>query len=94
VHHGDPFFVLADYDAYIQAQDLAARCFLDSDRWTRLSILNAARMGHFSSDRTVAEYASLVWRVAPLERAAPAPVARPARGHDAERSVDSRSSIG
>jgi starch phosphorylase len=94
VHHGDPFFVLADYGAYIEAQDRVARCFLDSDRWTRLSILNAARMGHFSSDRTVAEYASRVWKVAPLERAASAPVARPARGYDAERGVHRRSSIG
>jgi starch phosphorylase len=73
VHHGDPFFVVADYDAYIEAQDRAGRCFLERDRWTRLSIINAARMGHFSSDRTVAEYASCVWNVQPVEQACTAP---------------------
>jgi len=69
VHHGDPFFVLADFEAYVRAQDLAGQCFLDTDRWTRLSILNAARMGHFSSDRTVAEYAARVWQVEPVDTA-------------------------
>jgi starch phosphorylase len=61
----DPFLVLADYRAYVDAQDAAARSYLDLDRWTTMSILNTARTGCFSSDRAIREYARFIWRVTP-----------------------------
>jgi len=61
----DRFFVLADFDPYFSAQREAARLFKDKAEWTRRSILNAARMGRFSSDRTVAEYSEKIWGIEP-----------------------------
>ncbi len=63
----DPYLVLADFASYSDAQDEAGRCFSDSERWTRMAILNVAHMGRFSSDRSVREYAEGVWGIAPLE---------------------------
>jgi starch phosphorylase len=63
--HNDRFFVLADFDAYAKAHREAAALFSDRKEWTRRAILNVARMGWFSSDRTVAEYAEKVWGVKP-----------------------------
>jgi starch phosphorylase len=59
--------VLADYQAYIDCQDGAARAYRDQDRWTRMSILNVARMGKFSSDRAIREYCEKIWRVKSVE---------------------------
>jgi starch phosphorylase len=50
----DPFLVLADYAAYVACQEEVSKAWADSDRWTRMSILNSARSGKFSSDRYVA----------------------------------------
>ena len=55
--------VLADYQAYIDCQDAAAQAYRDQERWTRMSILNVARMGKFSSDRAIREYCEKIWRV-------------------------------
>jgi starch phosphorylase len=63
---GDPYMVLADYRAYVKAQEEVGRVYLDPDEWTRRSILNTARMGRFSSDRAVMEYAGGIWQVQPL----------------------------
>jgi starch phosphorylase len=63
---GDPFFHLADLEAYLAARDRAWRDFLDERTWARRAILNVARMGRFSSDRAVREYAANIWGVAPL----------------------------
>jgi len=65
--HGDRFMVLADYRPYVQCQEDVGRTFMQSEDWTRRSILNAAGMGRFSSDRTVAEYARGIWGVSPVE---------------------------
>ena len=65
LEHGDPYFVLADYRAYITAQEEVDRLFLDREEWTRRSILNVARMGKFSSDRAILEYARNIWDIAP-----------------------------
>ena len=62
----DPFLVLADYQAYIDAQDRAAALWRDQAAWTEKSILNVARMGKFSSDRSIRDYCEGVWRVAPV----------------------------
>ncbi len=63
---GDQYFVLADYRAYVECQERVAQAYLDQDQWTRKSILNAAKMGKFSSDRTIQEYARSIWRVSPV----------------------------
>ncbi|MFH2065170.1 MAG: glycogen/starch/alpha-glucan phosphorylase [Pseudomonadota bacterium] len=61
--HYDPFMLLADYQAYVDCQDQAALAFYDIERWTRMSILNVARMGKFSSDRSIREYCRNIWGV-------------------------------
>ncbi len=63
---GDQYFVLADYRAYVDCQERVSQAYLDQEQWTRKSILNAAKMGKFSSDRTIQEYAQSIWRVAPV----------------------------
>jgi starch phosphorylase len=57
----DPYFVLADFDAYCEAQRRAAHDYGDADAWSRRAGLNIARMGWFSSDRAVREYAARIW---------------------------------
>jgi len=59
----DPFFLLADYQAYIDAQDSVSALWRDLHAWTRQSILNTARMGKFSSDRSIRDYCQRVWKV-------------------------------
>jgi starch phosphorylase len=62
--HHDPYLVLADYQAYADCQQQISSAWLDSEHWTRMSILNVARSGRFSSDRTIREYCQDIWRVA------------------------------
>jgi starch phosphorylase len=62
----DPYLVCADYRAYLDCQDDVGKQYLDTMRWTRMSILNVARIGRFSSDRAVKEYAEETWKVLPI----------------------------
>ena len=62
----DEYLLLADYQAYVDCQEEVSEAYLARDRWTRMSILNVARMGKFSSDRTIREYAASIWRVKPV----------------------------
>jgi starch phosphorylase len=62
----DRYLVLADFAMYRDCQAQVDQAWSSPDRWTRMSILNVARMGHFSADRAVLEYAERVWRVKPL----------------------------
>ncbi len=57
----DEHFHLADFRSYAEAQESAGQAFGDTHRWARMSILNVARIGMFSSDRTVTEYARDIW---------------------------------
>lgn len=62
----DEFMVLADYDAYVECQDRAGAVFNEPEKWHRMSILNVARMGKFSSDRAIGEYCRDIWHVEPV----------------------------
>jgi glycogen phosphorylase len=62
----DPFMVLADYQSYIDCQAQVSQAYLASEQWTRMSILNTARMGKFSSDRAIREYCDRIWQVRPV----------------------------
>lgn len=62
----DPYMLLADYQAYVDCQDRVSQTYADADRWTRMSILNSARMGKFSSDRSIRDYAQNIWQVRPV----------------------------
>lgn len=64
----DPFLVMRDFASYIDCQERVRQAFLDPDWWTRASILNVARMGKFSTDRTIMQYARDIWGV-PVEQA-------------------------
>nr|WP_217651855.1 glycogen/starch/alpha-glucan phosphorylase [Hydrococcus rivularis] len=62
----DQYMLLADYQAYIDCQEQVSQAYRDRENWTRMSILNAARMGKFSSDRTIWEYCKEIWDVKPV----------------------------
>jgi starch phosphorylase len=63
----DPFLVIRDFQSYLECQQEVSRCFVDTARWTRMSILNVARIGRFSADRAIREYCDDIWKVQPLE---------------------------
>ncbi|GJL72158.1 MAG: alpha-1,4 glucan phosphorylase [Nitrosomonas sp.] len=65
----DPFLVLADYAAYIACQEQVSAAWQDAENWTRMSILNTARSGKFSSDRAIKEYCEEIWNVQAVTRA-------------------------
>ncbi|MEJ2590237.1 MAG: glycogen/starch/alpha-glucan phosphorylase [Candidatus Thiodiazotropha sp.] len=64
----DHFKVMADFQSYLDISDKADALYRRQDEWNRMAILNTARMGFFSSDRTIAEYAKKVWNVKPVPR--------------------------
>jgi starch phosphorylase len=60
---GDPFLVLADYRSYLDCQQRVDTAYRDTAKWTKMSILNTARLGYFSSDRSISEYAQKIWKL-------------------------------
>ncbi|MDQ7780740.1 MAG: glycogen/starch/alpha-glucan phosphorylase [Planctomycetota bacterium] len=65
--YDDRYMLLADYPSYIQCQDRVGEAYRDEEAWTRMSILNVARMGYFSSDRSIQEYCNEIWKVEPVK---------------------------
>ena len=63
LYQGDKYFLLADFASYVSCQERVSRLYRDHEDWTRKSILNVARIGVFSSDRSIQEYAQKVWGV-------------------------------
>jgi starch phosphorylase len=66
--NNDPFLLLADYQEYIDAQERVNALWHESRAWTHSSILNTARMGKFSSDRSIRDYCQRVWNIIPGSR--------------------------
>jgi starch phosphorylase len=63
----DPYMLFADYQSYVDCQDQVSKTYNNREKWVRMSILNVARMGKFSSDRAIREYADAVWQVKPVK---------------------------
>jgi len=63
--HYDPYMVFADCQSYIDCQERVSAAYRDRDGWTQMSIVNVARMGPFSSDRSITEYCEKIWNVKP-----------------------------
>ena len=63
----DEYMLLVDYQSYLECQDRVSQAYRDPETWTRMSILNSARMGFFSSDRTIKEYCNDIWKVQPVK---------------------------
>lgn len=63
----DYYCLLADYQSYVDAQDEVSKLYLNTDEWTKKTILNVARVGKFSSDRSIREYAEKIWKVEPVK---------------------------
>ncbi len=64
--YDDQYMLFADYQDYVDCQDRVGKVFKDKRSWTRMSILNAARMGKFSSDRSIRDYCKKIWDVQPF----------------------------
>ena len=62
----DPYFVLADFSDYLRAQAAVSRSWADREQWNRMSLLNSARSGFFSSDRAIRDYAQRIWGAEPF----------------------------
>ena len=62
----DEYLLLADFQSYIECCERAAEAYRDQDRWTTMSILNTARCGFFSSDRSMRQYCEDIWGVKPV----------------------------
>jgi starch phosphorylase len=63
VHGGDPYMLFADFRSYCECQARVSAAYRDPAKWARMAILNTARMGKFSSDRTIREYANEIWNL-------------------------------
>jgi starch phosphorylase len=62
----DQYLLFADYQSYVDCQDRLSQVYRDREQWTKMSILNVARMGKFSSDRSIREYCQDIWKIEPV----------------------------
>jgi glycogen phosphorylase len=63
----DQFMLMADYPLYVTCQDLVSETWKNTDEWNRMAILNVARIGKFSSDRSILDYCTHIWKVKPFK---------------------------
>jgi starch phosphorylase len=63
----DEYMLLADYQPYIDCQQRVSAAYKDTEAWTRMSILNVARIGKFSSDRSIRDYCAEIWKSWPVK---------------------------
>lgn len=63
----DTYYVLADFESYVKAQQKVEDTYRDSKTWAKMALLNVARSGKFSSDRTIMDYATEMWKIKPVE---------------------------
>lgn len=68
MYHNDEYLLLADFRAYVEAQEEVERRYNDSEYWARMCLVNIAKSGFFSSDRTIQQYADEIWHIKPLGR--------------------------
>jgi len=61
--HKDEYMLFADFDAYVKAQEKVSEVYKDQTKWTKMAMFNVARMGFFSADRTITEYAEGIWKI-------------------------------
>ena len=64
---GDPYKVLADFDSYSQAHEKVDAAYKDSVNWAKMAILNSAKMGKFTSDRSIRDYVERIWKLEPCK---------------------------
>ncbi len=98
VHRGDRYYHIADFPAYVETQALVDSEYLEDDLWCRKAILNVARIGKFSGDRAVTEYARDIWHIGQFERhnhlktpvraTAPAPKPKPEPAATSEAAAE------
>ena len=62
----DEYFVLEDFASYVDIQEKVSQAYKDKDNWAKMAVINTAKSGKFSSDRTIREYASEIWNIKPL----------------------------
>ena len=65
--HDDYYCLFADYQSYIDAQDKVSELYMNTNEWTKKTVLNVARVAKFSSDRSIKEYAEKIWKVEPVK---------------------------
>ena len=62
-NQADVYFILKDFRSYAEAQEKVEAAYRDKDRWAKMVLLNTASCGKFSSDRTIEEYATEIWKL-------------------------------
>ncbi|MGB7595173.1 MAG: glycogen/starch/alpha-glucan phosphorylase [Erysipelotrichaceae bacterium] len=68
MYRNDEYFLLADFEAYVEAQKEVERRYLNKDYWAKMCLVNIAKSGFFSSDRTIRQYADEIWHIRPLDQ--------------------------
>ncbi|MBQ3686559.1 MAG: glycogen/starch/alpha-glucan phosphorylase, partial [Treponema sp.] len=63
----DVYFILADFDSYVQAQEKVAKLYADKKGWAKKALMNIANSGKFSSDRTIEDYVKDIWHIEKME---------------------------